>query len=253
VFILLCHEMGHWFACRRHRVAATPPYFLPAPFGFGTLGAFIRIRQPLRSRPELFDIGIAGPIAGAVALLPFLVLGAAWSTPAAVSVASEPSGWHLLVPGRGLAMSAALHGFHGAVAPGTVWNLHPFALAAWVGLLATALNLMPLGQLDGGHILYAVVGRKQHRLAWPLWGLLAGLGLVWPGWVLWSVIVLAVGLKHPPIADETTPLGPRRRLLAWLALALLALTFVPAPLEDVAIAEPPFETTVRAAWIASHP
>jgi membrane-associated protease RseP (regulator of RpoE activity) len=227
--------MGHWLLCRRHGVPSTPPFFLPAPFGFGTLGAFIRIQAPLRSRRELLDIGVSGPLAGAAALLPFLLLGAAWSHPAPLGAeaGTAPDGLRLLVPGHNLALAGALALFHGPVAPGMVWNLHPFALAAWVGLLATALNLLPLGQLDGGHILYASIGRWQHRLAWPLWTALASLTLVWPGWAAWSVIVLVIGLRHPPVVDETTPLDPVRRALAWLALALLVLSFTPVPLDDV--------------------
>lgn len=237
LFILFCHEMGHWLACRRHKVAATPPFFLPAPFGFGTLGAFIRIRAPLRSRRELFDIGVAGPIAGFVALLPFLILGAAWSEPVAFAPGPETGegGWRLLVPGHSLALGAALRAFHGSAGPdaSVVWNLHPFALAAWVGLFATTLNLLPLGQLDGGHVLYAALGRWQHRLAWPLWAGLAALTWVWPGWAVWSAIVLVIGLRHPRVGDEATPLGPGRRILAWLTLALFVLTFVPIPLREV--------------------
>ena len=235
LFILFCHEMGHWLLCRRHRVPATPPFFLPAPFGFGTLGAFIRIKAPLRSRRELFDIGVAGPLAGFVALLPFLLLGAMWSEPASLEAAGETTleGMRLLVPGHNLALAGALAAFHGPIGPDMVWNLHPFALAAWVGLFATALNLLPLGQLDGGHILYAALGRWQHRLAWPLWMALAALALLWPGWAAWSVIVLVIGLRHPPVADDATPLDARRRALAWLALVLFALTFIPIPLDDV--------------------
>lgn len=224
LFILLTHEMGHFLACRHYRLPATPPYFLPLPAVLGTLGAFIRIRAPLRSRRELFDVGAAGPIAGFVALLPFLLYGIAQSHPVPLQLAAGAS---MLVPGQCLAMELATRLFHGRLAPGTTLELHPFALAAWFGLLATAINLLPLGQLDGGHILYAAAGRWQRRLALPLWVALALAGIFWGGWILWCMIVFFMGLYHPPVADERTPLGARRQGLAVVALLILALSFVP--------------------------
>jgi membrane-associated protease RseP (regulator of RpoE activity) len=232
--ILLAHELGHYVACRRYRLAATLPYFLPVPLNFGTFGAFIKIKAPIRSRKELFDVGIAGPIAGFVALLPFLLYGVAHSVPAPLRLASGETGsdlWHM---GRCLAIQLAALPFHGWLGTGTVLNLHPFALAAWLGLLATSINLLPLGQLDGGHILYAATGRLQHRLAIPLWLVLGIVGVLWRGWLVWCLIVLVIGLRHPPVADESTPLGPWRRRLAWIALVMLVLSFIPQPL-DLAI------------------
>lgn len=234
LFILLCHELGHYVACRRYRIRATLPYFLPAPFGFGSLGAFIRIKSPLRNPRELFDVGFAGPAAGFVALLPWLFYGIAHSTPVRL-----PAGGNdvqsLLVPGRCLAMQLAALPFHGWLPRGVVLNLHPFALAAWIGLFATALNMLPLGQLDGGHILYAAIGRRQHRLAWPLWGGLALLSFYWPGWGLWCGLLLFMGVKHPPVWDESLPLDRRRRWLALSALLLFLLCFMPVPLRTVAL------------------
>ncbi len=223
--ILLAHEMGHYVACRHYRLPATLPYFLPLPLMLGTLGAFIRIKAPIRGKRELFDVGFAGPAAGFVALVPFLIAGIARS-----AVVALPPEAHVLLPGRCLAIQLALLAFHHAPRAGEVVNLHPFALAAWFGLLATALNLLPLSQLDGGHILYAAVGRRQRRLALPLWALLAAGGLLWPGWWLWCVIVLVMGLRHPPVVDEWTPLDRRRRLLAVAALAIFALAFMPVPM-----------------------
>lgn len=235
LLILLAHELGHYIACRRYRLPATLPYFLPVPINFGTFGAFIKIKAPIRSKKELFDVGIAGPIAGFVALIPFLLYGVAHSVPAVLHVAPDETGPSLLLPGRCLAIQLAAWPFHGWLGSGEVLNLHPFALAAWLGLLATAINLLPLGQLDGGHILYAATGRFQRRLALPLWIALAGIGILWHGWLLWSFIVLVIGLFHPPIADESTPLDPFRRGLAWLALAMLVLSFMPQPLDIVYI------------------
>jgi membrane-associated protease RseP (regulator of RpoE activity) len=229
LLILLCHEMGHYVACRLYGIPCTPPFFLPVPVNFGTFGAFIRIKAPIRSKRQLFDVGIAGPIAGFVALVPFLLYGIARSRPAPMSSAAH--GMDLLLPGRCLAIELATRIFHGPLAPGTILDLHPTALAAWLGLFATALNLLPLGQLDGGHILYAATGRLQRRLALPFWLALALLGSLWRGWLLWCVIVLVIGLYHPPVYDESEPLDPRRRALAWVALLLFALCFMPAPID----------------------
>jgi membrane-associated protease RseP (regulator of RpoE activity) len=236
LFILGCHELGHYLACRRYGVRATPPFFLPAPFGFGTLGAFIRMRAPLRSRAELFDIGFAGPAAGVAALLPFLVLGLRWSTPAAIQASSPSEALaSLVVPGQNLATWVVTRLFHGPLAANEVLNLHPFALAAWLGLFATALNLLPLGQLDGGHILYAAIGQRQHRLALPAWCLLLSLTWLWSGWGLWSAIVLLLGIRHPPLASDGEPLGPARTALAVVALLLLILSFAPVPLAEIPV------------------
>ncbi len=232
LFILLCHELGHYVACRLYGIRATLPYFIPAPFGFGSLGAFIRIHSALRNRRELFDVGFAGPLAGFVALVPWLLYGMAHSTPVVLAqLAPGAAGSELLVPGRSLAMQLAAWPFHGWLGSDVVLDLHPFALGAWIGLFATALNLLPLGQLDGGHILYAAVGRWQHRLAWPLWGALALLSVLWQGWAVWCVLLLWMRVKHPPVFDENEPLDARRRGWALVALALLVLCFMPVPLD----------------------
>ena len=237
--ILLCHELGHYLMCRRYGLPCTLPYFLPAPLAIGTFGAFIRIRAPIRSKRELFDVGVAGPIAGFLVLVPILLLGLAWSYPVPVSeLPPVPEGLvtSLLLPGDSLLLSGLTRLFHGELAAGEVLKLHPFVFAGWLGLLATSLNLIPLGQLDGGHILYAAVGRAQRRLALPLWlGLLAVAVLIWPGWLLWCLVTLVMGLYHPPVRDEEQPLDAPRRLLAWAALAIFALSFMPVPLGEALI------------------
>lgn len=222
LLILLCHELGHYIACRLYRLPSTLPYFLPTPMMLGTFGAFIKIKAPLRSKRELFDVGVAGPLAGFVALVPFLLYGVAHSE---VVYLDGVSG-SLLVPGHCLALELATLAFHGQwLGPGMTLNLHPFALAAWFGLLATAINLLPLGQLDGGHILYAAAGRWQRRLALPLWIALGVAGLLWPGWILWCALTLLMGLYHPPVRDERVPLDRKRQWLAVAALAILILSF----------------------------
>jgi membrane-associated protease RseP (regulator of RpoE activity) len=224
--ILLAHELGHYIACRHYGIPSTLPYFLPVPINFGTFGAFIRIKSPIRSKQELFDVGIAGPIAGFVALIPFLLYGVAKSQIASPAVTSGEN----LVLGPCLAIDLVIRLFHGPLPDGKVLNLHPVAMAAWLGLLATSINLLPLGQLDGGHILYAAASRLQRRLALPFWIALGLMSFLWAGWLLWCVIILVIGLRHPPVWDETTPLDPFRRRLAWIGLVLLILSFMPAPL-----------------------
>jgi membrane-associated protease RseP (regulator of RpoE activity) len=237
--ILFAHEMGHYAACRRYGLPSTLPYFLPVPINFGTFGAFIRIKAPISNKRQLFDVGIAGPIAGFVTLIPFLLWGIAHSHPAPIQEVARPDdvlGPSLYVPGRCLAIQLAAWLFHGRwLGPGMTLNLHPVALGAWLGLLATAINLLPLGQLDGGHILYAATGRLQRRLALPLWIALGLIGYFWAGWLLWCLIVGLIGLYHPPVSDESEPLDGKRRLLAWFALVMFVLSFIPVPLAIVPV------------------
>ena len=237
LFILLCHELGHYLTSRHYGLPTTPPFFLPAPIAVGTFGAFIRIRAPIRDKRQLFDIGIAGPLAGFAALLPFLFYGLAHSRPAALAAVASPANTQLilLLPGKSLAIELVSRLFHGPLPAGTVLDLHPFALAAWFGLLATAINLLPLGQLDGGHILYAVAGRVQRRLALPLWIALGLAGFYSTGWLLWCVIVLIMGLRHPPLTDESEPLDLGRKVLAGVALVIFLLAFMPVPLTEVPV------------------
>ena len=231
--ILLSHELGHYIACRRHDLRSTYPYFIPAPLLIGTFGAFIRIRAPIRNRRELLDIGAAGPIAGFVALLPFLFYGVAQSEPVSILEVDWdlPGGLLLLKPGTSLLMAGATFLFHGALPSNTVLNLHPFALAAWVGTFVTALNLIPIGQLDGGHIFYAALGRWQRTTSWWLVGLLALMGFLWPGWWVWSAVLMIMGPRHPPVLTSHQGLDRRRRGVALLTLLIFVLTFMPMPLD----------------------
>jgi membrane-associated protease RseP (regulator of RpoE activity) len=224
--ILFAHEMGHYLMCRRYGIDASPPYFLPFPSLVGTLGAFIRIRQPIASKRQLFDIGVAGPIAGFVVAIPLLFWGIAHSRPNLSPVLEEGTilfryplavTWAQMVTlGRTFTSEQAVE--------------HPVFLAAWFGLFVTALNLLPIGQLDGGHALYAVLGRIQRRAAWPILAALALLGLKWPGWWVWVVITLFIGVKHPPVLDEDEPLDGARLAVALLVLLIFAVCFAPVPL-----------------------
>lgn len=222
LLILLAHEAGHYVACRRTGVHATLPFFLPSPLLLGTLGAFIRIQSPIYSRKQLFDIGVSGPLAGFVVLLPFLVVGSAWSHP--IQGGFGPDSFTLGLP---LAMRVAEHLTKGGASP---WfALHPFAVAAWAGLIATAMNLIPMGQLDGGHIVYAAAGERWHR--WFTFACLAaliGMGFVYWAWWFWAVVMFWLGRRHPLVYDSA-PIQRPRMGLTLVAAVLFALSIVVAP------------------------
>ncbi len=229
--ILGCHELGHYVAARRHGLTATPPFFIPFPvpfLGIGTLGAVIRIKDPIQNKKQLLDVGAAGPIAGFAALVPFLAYGIAAS-----EVGEAPVGGAYLEFGEPL-----IYRFlETLIRPGlgddmTLW-LHPTGVAAWFGILVTLLNLLPFAQLDGGHITYALFGRWHRLLAWPLLGMLAGLGFVWPGWWLWVVIAVVLNPRHPQLWDEDLPLDRRRQLIGWITIAIFVLCFVAEPIRIV--------------------
>lgn len=228
--ILLVHESGHYVMCRRHGVDASLPYFLPAPpfFILGTFGAFIRIRSRFPDRRALFDIGAAGPWAGFVVALAVTVVGLAWST-----VHAPPPEHGILELGDSLLTTWLTRVVLGAD-PGSV-VLHPVAFAGWVGLFVTSLNLLPAGQLDGGHVLYAAAGRRTQALPALLLAFLLWLG--WTGqpvWVFWGgVIAVMMLLGHPPTDQDHAPLGAARTAGTLATLVLFVLTFVPEPLRIV--------------------
>lgn len=223
MFILLAHEMGHYLYARHYRVYATPPFFIPFPSLIGTLGAFIRIKGPIPNRTALFDIGIAGPIAGFVPACAAVLLGLSLSHPLVVSGAPLEN-----EPGFPLAFHLAARLLHLRV-PLESLSLHPVAVAGWVGMFATALNLLPGGQLDGGHILFSVFP-KLHR--WVslavVFALIPLAKYCWIGWLLWAV-VLWLTSHHPPIARRPE-ISTARKWFAVLVIAMLALSFTPAPL-----------------------
>jgi len=221
--ILLAHELGHYWACRYYRIHATYPHFLPAPTLIGTLGAFIRIRSPFRNLRQLFDVGVAGPLAGFVVLLPMLWLGLHWSQPITYPPASNAMefGWPWLAR---FVLPTALRG----LGPEAIY-LHPIARAAWIGMFATMLNLLPAGQLDGGHLLFAYFPRLHRRVSWLLVPLLLLAGAYfWHGWYLWAAVVASMRGSHPYV-PRTQHLGAGRAWLALLALLLFAATFTLTP------------------------
>jgi membrane-associated protease RseP (regulator of RpoE activity) len=228
--ILGCHELGHYFACRYYDVDASLPYFLPVPITLtGTLGAFIRIREPIPTKRMLFDIGIAGPLAGFAVAVPALLLGVSLSHVA--KLPADFSGYEL---GEPLLFKLVEWLTWGSVPDGYSLNLHPIAFAAWFGLLATALNLFPVGQLDGGHICYAVLGRRSTQVTIVMVAVAIALSFVSLSWVVWTVLMIAMlfvfGPRHPRTFDEDVPLDPARRWMALVALIILALCFTPAPI-----------------------
>jgi hypothetical protein len=223
LLIYLTHEMGHYVKCRMLGVDASLPYFLPSPTLFGTWGAFIRIRSPIYTRKELFDIGIAGPIAGFIMLLPFLTAGVFLSR---VMPAGVAPGQFML--GDPLILRLVEWLFLGAAGPTRIL-LHPMALAAWVGLLATAMNLLPMGQLDGGHIVYALVGERAHRIiSTSVIGVLLLLGFGYWAWWFLAVIAFFFLRRHTLVYDQA-PVGRGRIVLAALALLIFVLSFSMVP------------------------
>jgi Zn-dependent protease len=236
MLILLAHEMGHYLYCLRYGVNATLPFFIPAPTLIGTLGAFIRIKSPIRSRDALFDIGIAGPIAGFVVALITLLAALSLSKPLppGVPLSDIVFGYPLVFHfAHWLLRSIGLGGAGQIPLPAAY--LHPTAIAAWVGMFATALNLLPGGQLDGGHMVYAISPRLHKHVSRVTVGMLLPMGfLLWPGWLVWAVLLTISGFRHPQV-----PLWPglrtNRKLLALLALLMLILTFVPEPFTGAAL------------------
>jgi Zn-dependent protease len=223
--ILLGHEFGHYLMCRHYGLEATLPYFIPAPTLIGTLGAFIRIKSRITSKLSLFDIGSAGPFASFALSLPALGIGLALSK---VVPALPREG--TIVFGEPLLFKLVGNLTLGSVPAGADIVLHPLAFAGWVGILVTSFNLLPVGQLDGGHIAYAVLGKKTRGLSGTFTVIFLAMALFfWVGWAVWAVILRFIGLKHPALEDEDTPLTPGRRKLAVLAVAVFVLSFIPDP------------------------
>jgi hypothetical protein len=245
VGILMLHEAGHYVAAKRHVISVTPPFFIPFPpyvSVIGTLGAFIRLRSPVMSRNALLDVGVAGPLASFVASIPLLWWGLLHSS----VIMAEASSSYLIIftadsgansqewfwLGDSAVMWALSQLLVGLDASRQVLELHPVAFAGWLGLFVTALNLLPLAQLDGGHILYAALGQRQRPLAWAFFLFLIPLGLLWAGWWVWAVLVLVVGrgrIRHPSLFNAEQGLTAGRRVLALLAAILFVACFVPVP------------------------
>ena len=229
--ILGCHELGHYLACRYYDVDASLPFFLPVPVLMtGTLGAFIRIREPIPQKRMLFDIGIAGPIAGFLVAVPTLFIGVAMS-----HVARVPPNFAGFEMGEPLLFKLASRLLWGTIPAGYSLNMHPMAFAAWFGLLVTALNLFPVGQLDGGHISYAVLGPKSTYVTFLtisaaiVRGFFSSSLAGWTG--LMIIMLFLFGPRHPRVFDEHVPLDRTRLILALFAVVMFVLCFTPSPIE----------------------
>ncbi len=259
--ILLAHEFGHYLVGRAHGEKVTLPYFLPFPFSaFGTLGAFINMKAPPKNKRALLDISLAGPLAGLAVAFPILILGLSLSKISPLP-SSPHSGVGIQIEGNSILYLLAkwiVYGkllpqplSYGDLPPWLYWLryiftgrpfpyggidvlLHPVAWAGWAGLLVTSLNLIPAGQLDGGHVTYVLLGKKAPRLLPFVLGALVLLGLFWNGWWIWALLVFTLGRQYAEPLDQITELDPTRRIIAWLAILLFILVFIPVPLLSIA-------------------
>ncbi len=221
--ILLSHELSHFFTSKRNHTVATLPYFIPAPTLIGTFGAVIRMKSPILSRSALIEIGASGPLVGFAFSIVASVVGLLNSTVVRSSGA-------ILSLGDSLIFSGLSRLIVGPVPKGYDVMLHPIAFAGWIGLFVTSLNLLPVGQLDGGHIAFAFLGRKHYYISAGIVATLAVIGLVfWEGWLIWAALLIILGLKHPPVYEWEVPLDGKRRTMGILALVIFVLTFIPRP------------------------
>jgi membrane-associated protease RseP (regulator of RpoE activity) len=232
VLILGAHEMGHYFSARRHHIPVTLPYFIPLPFGFfGTLGAFIQMRAPIRNRKMLLDVGATGPLVGLIVAVPILLIGLATA-----EIRNLPTDSVFLLEGNSILYAAAKIATFGRFLPAGRMDvfLNQLAQAGWTGLFVTALNLIPVGQLDGGHVLYTLLGDRAKALYFPAVLAMSVLAIaVSDAWFLWVLLLLVFGRAYATPLDMLTPLDKRRRFVAILALVVFVLVFVPNPLQVV--------------------
>lgn len=228
ILILGTHEFGHYWASRKNDVKATLPFFIPAPpiFIAGTFGAIIRIKELIPHRKALMEIGAAGPIAGFVVAVPTLILGLFLSeaSPVVESRGGLTFGSSMLL----IVLSKLILGVTPLSTEVNI-HLHPIAFAGWIGLFVTALNLLPIGQLDGGHIIYSLFRTKYGFLSKTFFVLLFPLGYFWPGWIFWAVLIAAVGFKPAPLIDDAVSLGKRQRIMGYISIVIFFLTFIPVP------------------------
>lgn len=228
LLILGTHEMGHYLMSRRHHLSVTLPYFIPAPpfpFIVGTFGAFIRIRSPIQDKKALLDVGCAGPLTGVVVSIPVILVGLKLSTLKVITGGGEG-----LILGEPLLFKFLSFLVFGHLAPDQQILLHPVAFAGWIGLLVTALNLIPVGQLDGGHVSYALFPSYHKLISWACLLLLVVIGLFfWQGWLIWALLLYLLGMRHPPPAYDWVPLDRRRKILGIITILVFLLTFTPAP------------------------
>jgi membrane-associated protease RseP (regulator of RpoE activity) len=229
LLILLTHELSHYFMSRKHNVQATLPYFIPAPPIIGTFGAVIKMKPPIPDRRSLIDIGASGPIGGFIIAVIASVIGLSLSE---VKPTGELQGG--ISFGTSILFDFLSKMIMNAEPEKYDVLLHPVAFAGWVGLLVTSLNLLPIGQLDGGHITYALFGEKHQWISKGMIPVLLILGIFfWPGWILWAVIMIFLGYRHPPVVYPWIELDIKRKIIGWIALVIFILTFTPTPVKGV--------------------
>jgi len=224
--ILLAHELGHYFTCRYYGMTASYPYFIPFPSLFGTMGAFIRIRSAITNRKALFDVGLSGPVVGFLFTVPALAFAIVHSkiVPGVAGASSSQISF-----GEPMLMRMLMAVLRPGVSAQDLL-LHPVGRAAWIGLFVTSLNLLPAGQLDGGHILYALAQRIHKRATIIVAAALGLLVFQWLGWIAWAVLLLAIGYRHPPLIDRWEPVDRTRLVWAAAGLAIFVLSFMPVPI-----------------------
>ncbi len=227
--ILLGHEFGHFLTCRYYKIDATLPYFIPAPTLIGTFGAFIKIKSPVTRKKQLFDIGVAGPLTGFILSVPALIYGLSLSKALPPSATEGQFG---IVFGEPLIFKILEAVIFKNIPSDYQVFLHPVAFAGWVGILVTSINLFPVGQLDGGHVSYSLLGEKARHVAGVFLAVFIIMGIFFfIGWFIWALILLFLGWRHPRIVDESVPLSPRRKLLAYLIVVIFVLSFIPDPIK----------------------
>lgn len=231
--ILFCHEMGHYVTARYYGMDVTLPYFIPSPPAImgipflGTFGAVIRMKSPPQHRRALLHIGAAGPIAGFCVALPAMIY--AFATATQVPIATSMGGPYFAEP---LLLQIIGYVVVGPIPSGMTLTINSVGIAAWFGLLVTVFNLLPIGQLDGGHILYALLGRQARYISWAVIGALLVLGLLaWPGWILWAFLGWLSGRRQPTVLDQQAPLSRSSQVIAGIALAIFVLCFMPIPIQ----------------------
>lgn len=230
--ILLFHEFSHYIASRKNHTKATLPYFIPAPSIIGTFGAFIKMKSPIITRKALIDIGASGPIAGFIVSVIASVIGLSMSEVVFIPSAGEGA----LTLGDSILFSFLSKIMIGITPDKHDILLHPVAFAGWIGLFVTSLNLIPIGQLDGGHIAFAILGNRHRYLSIILVAAFAILGISavlggsgWEGWLVWAILMLVLGIKHPPVIYWEAPLDPKRRFIGVLTFIIFIITFIPSP------------------------
>ncbi len=223
--ILTCHELGHYFVSRRAGMITTLPYFIPVPFHFiGTFGAVIRMKSIVPNRSSLLRVGMAGPIAGFLVALPITIIGIALSE---IQVAVEGATYIQLGDSLLFALLGRL--LHPNIPEGADVFLHPMAFAGWLGFLVTSMNLIPIGQLDGGHVGYSLFLKRRRFMYIPIFAGLVALGFLWPGWFIWGLLAFFLARRDPVIQDSITPLTTGEKIMVFWPLVILILTFIPQP------------------------